>query len=100
MDIQVWIEEEDHDEIENFINKYLNGNHELFFKFIIDEGIIDTENLDEHMASLFPDAYLSYWMNKKPEQVEKDAQRDLWLTADEALEYGIIDEIIGKSSKK
>lgn len=71
MDIQIWIEDEDYDEIVNFINKYLNGDRMLFLKFIIDEGIIDTENLNEHMASLFPDAYLSYWMNKKPEQVEK-----------------------------
>jgi ATP-dependent Clp protease protease subunit len=43
---------------------------------------------------------LGDYCGKKPSQVEKDAQRDLWLTADEALEYGIIDEVIGKSSKK
>jgi len=34
--------------------------------------------------------------NKKPEQVEKDSDRDYWMTADEAKKYGIIDEIITK----
>jgi ATP-dependent Clp protease protease subunit len=39
---------------------------------------------------------LGEYCDKKPSQVEKDAQRDLWLSAEEALSYGIIDEIIGK----
>ena len=30
------------------------------------------------------------------EQIEKDADRDHWFTAEEALEYGLIDEIITK----
>ncbi len=30
---------------------------------------------------------------KTPDQVEKDAERDYWMTADEAKKYGIIDEI-------
>jgi len=42
---------------------------------------------------------LGEYCGKKPSQVEKDAQRDLWLSADEALEYGIIDEVIGKPVK-
>lgn len=37
---------------------------------------------------------LGEYCGKKPEQVMKDATRDFWLTADEALDYGIIDEII------
>jgi len=39
---------------------------------------------------------LGDYCDKKPTQVEKDAQRDLWLSAEEALKYGIIDEVIGK----
>lgn len=39
---------------------------------------------------------LGQYCGKKPEQVMKDASRDLWLNAEEALKYGIIDEIIGK----
>lgn len=41
---------------------------------------------------------LGQYCGKKPEQVMKDATRDLWLNAEEALKYGIIDEII--TSKK
>ena len=43
---------------------------------------------------------LGEYCGKKPSQVEKDAQRDLWLSADEALAYGIIDEVISNKKKK
>jgi ATP-dependent Clp protease protease subunit len=41
---------------------------------------------------------LGGYCGKSAEDVMKDATRDLWLSSQEALEYGIIDEII--SSKK
>ena len=34
--------------------------------------------------------------NKKIDQVEKDSDRDYWMTSDEAKKYGIIDGIISK----
>jgi len=42
---------------------------------------------------------LGEFCGKTPEQVTEDASRDFWLSADEALEYGIIDEIV-KTKKK
>ena len=42
---------------------------------------------------------LGGYCGKTAKKVEKDAQRDLWLSSDEALEYGIIDEVIGNSKK-
>ena len=42
---------------------------------------------------------LGKYCNKTAEKVMEDATRDLWLNADEALEYGIIDEIV-KTKKK
>lgn len=39
---------------------------------------------------------LGDYCGKDPEQVKQDAQRDLWLDSQEALEYGIIDEIVTK----
>lgn len=42
---------------------------------------------------------LGEYCGKTPEQVKQDAQRDLWLDAEQALEYGIIDEIV-KTKKK
>lgn len=36
---------------------------------------------------------------KKMEQVEKDSDRDYWMTSDEAKKYGIIDDIISKPKK-
>jgi len=34
--------------------------------------------------------------NKKIDQVEKDSDRDYWMTSDEAKKYGIVDDIIAK----
>lgn len=39
---------------------------------------------------------LGSYCNKPAKQVMKDASRDLWLSSSDALEYGIIDEIISK----
>lgn len=41
---------------------------------------------------------LGKFCNKDPKQIMKDAQRDLWMDAEESLKYGIIDSII--TSKK
>jgi ATP-dependent Clp protease protease subunit len=42
---------------------------------------------------------LGRYCNKPADEVMKDATRDLWLNSDEALSYGIIDEIV-KTKKK
>ena len=42
---------------------------------------------------------LGSYCGKTTEQVTLDATRDLWLSADEALKYGIIDEVV-KTKKK
>jgi ATP-dependent Clp protease protease subunit len=34
------------------------------------------------------------------DKVQKDSDRDYWMNSDEALNYGMIDEIIGKKSGK
>ena len=39
---------------------------------------------------------LGGYCNKTADQVMKDASRDLWLSSEEALSYGIIDEIVKK----
>jgi len=39
---------------------------------------------------------LSQTTGKKIDQVEKDSDRDYWMTSDEAKKYGIVDEIISK----
>ncbi len=43
---------------------------------------------------------LGEYTNKTAEAVKKDAERDLWFSAEEALEYGIIDSIIKNKGKK
>ena len=41
---------------------------------------------------------LGEYCGKKPEQVMKDATRDFWLNAEEAVKYGIIDEVIKRKN--
>ena len=43
---------------------------------------------------------LGKYTDKDPKQVMEDANRDLWLNADEALAYGIIDNVITSKTKK
>ena len=42
---------------------------------------------------------LGGYCGKSAEQVKNDASRDLWLDAEQALSYGIIDEIVKKKKK-
>jgi len=42
---------------------------------------------------------LGEYCDKSAEQVMSDASRDLWLSAQEALAYGIIDEIVTKKAR-
>lgn len=42
---------------------------------------------------------LGEYTNKSADQVMKDATRDLWLSSQDALDYGIIDEIVIKKTK-
>ena len=39
---------------------------------------------------------LAHHTNKKVKQIEKDTDRDFFLTAEEAKEYGVVDEILSK----
>jgi len=36
---------------------------------------------------------------KDIKQVEKDSDRDYWMTANEALEYGMVDEVLNREKK-
>ena len=37
---------------------------------------------------------------QKLDKVKADMERDYWMSADEALEYGVVDEVIGRKSSK
>ena len=58
----------------------------------IQDAEIDWQEWQKVNKELFN--LLGEYCGKKPEQVMKDATRDFWLNAEEALEYGIIDEVI------
>lgn len=62
----------------------------------IQDAEIDWQEWQKVNKELF--RLLGSYCDKKPETVMEDAKRDFWLSADEAKEYGIIDEII-KSKK-
>jgi ATP-dependent Clp protease protease subunit len=53
--------------------------------------MIEWEKLNNILFDLLGD-----YCGKSGDQVKQDASRDLWLSANDALEYGIIDEIVKK----
>jgi ATP-dependent Clp protease protease subunit len=58
----------------------------------IQDAEVDWQEWQKINTELF--ILLGKYCGKKADQVMKDATRDFWLTADEALAYGIIDEVI------
>ena len=58
----------------------------------IQDARINLEEWEKVNKILFE--LLGDFCGKTSKQVEKDAARDFWLTADEAVKYGIIDEVI------
>ncbi len=42
---------------------------------------------------------LAYHTGKPYEQIEKDSDRDYWMTSEEAKEYGMIDEVLVRNKK-
>lgn len=66
----------------------------------IQDARIMMEEWEGYNAELF--RLLGEFCGKTPEQVITDAERDKWLNADQALAYGIVDEIIttNKGAKK
>jgi len=62
------------------------------------EGNVQDLRISLRLSEKFNDRLfnlLGGFCGKDPKEVMKDSTRDLWLDAKEALEYGIIDEIIG-----
>jgi ATP-dependent Clp protease protease subunit len=62
------------------------------FRGNIQDAEIDWQEWQKVNNELF--VLLGEYCGKDPEVVKNDASRDLWLSADEALDYGIIDEVI------
>ena len=62
------------------------------FRGNIQDAEIDMKEWKKLNEILFE--LLGGYCNKTAEQVKNDAQRDFWLTAEEAKDYGLIDEVI------
>jgi ATP-dependent Clp protease, protease subunit len=54
-------------------------------------NFIEWEKTNEILITL-----LAQFCNKDPEQVKQDMLRDFWLSAQESVDYGIIDEVVMK----
>ena len=56
----------------------------------------DIQTINTGMAASMGSILLGDYCGKPAEVVMKDASRDMWLSADEALKYGIIDKVVKK----
>ena len=68
------------------------------FRGNIQDAEIDMKEWKEVNQILFD--LLGRYCDKTPEQVMKDATRDFWLSSQQAVDYGIIDEVILKKDTK
>lgn len=68
------------------------------FRGNIQDAEIDMVEWKKVNQTLFD--LLGSYCGKTAKQVMKDASRDLWLSSTEALDYGIIDEIVKRKEKK
>jgi ATP-dependent Clp protease protease subunit len=64
------------------------------FRGNIQDAEIDMKQWKRLNDKLFE--LLGEYCGKTPDQIKSDTIRDLWLSSEEALEYGIIDEIVRK----
>lgn len=67
------------------------------------QGNVQDTRINQAEAEKYNDKLfelLGGYCGKESEQVKEDASRDLWLTSEEALEYGIIDGIVTKQPTK
>ena len=64
------------------------------FEGNIQDAVISMKEWEKTNDTLFD--LLGTYCGKTPQQVKEDSSRDFWLSAQEALDYGIIDEIIIK----
>lgn len=55
-------------------------------------------NLNKEMRKSLYDILVNH-TGQKYETIEKDCDRDNWMTADEAREYGLVDEVLKRDSK-
>lgn len=62
----------------------------------------DIEIVAKEIVKLKKELYeiIALHTGKSVEKVEKDSDRDYWMTADEAKEYGIIDEVLFRTKEK
>ncbi|MBM3938285.1 MAG: ATP-dependent Clp protease proteolytic subunit, partial [Sphingomonadales bacterium] len=61
----------------------------------------DIEITYKEISKLKKELYdiISYHSGQPYEKVEKDSDRDYWMTADESKAYGMIDEVLGRRNK-
>lgn len=63
---------------------------------------VDIEITAKQILQLRKELYeiIAEHSGNKFEKIEKDSDRDFWMTAQEAKEYGMIDEVLDRNSKK
>jgi len=95
MDIEELLNDGDTEELKDIIKKYFNGDSELFFNYVIDEGLSSKEKFDTTLAELFPIQYLNYYYyNVSKDAVKKYVSDKLSdVIEEDGKYYMILDDI-------
>lgn len=60
--------------------------------------LITAKNLEKTRDKMVK--YLVQFTGQKENKVRNDIERDFWMSANEAFEYGLVDKVLGESKKK
>ena len=99
MDIEELLNDGDTEELRDIIGKYFNGDSELFFNYVIDEGLSSKDKFDITLAELFPIQYLNYYYyNVSKDTVKKYVSDKLSDVVEEDGKYHMILDDISELS--
>lgn len=73
---------------------YGERSYDIYSRLLKDRILFLGSAIDDQIANV---SIISERTGKSIEQIERDSDRDFFLSAQEALEYGLIDKIIEKS---
>jgi len=95
MDIEELLNDGEVEQLRDIIRKYFNNDSELFFNYVIDEGLSSKEKFDYTLAELFPIQYLNYYYyNVSKDTVKKYVSDKLSdVIEEDGKYYMILDDI-------
>ena len=94
MDIEELLNDGEVEQLRDIIRKYFNNDSELFFNYVIDEGLSSKEKFDYTLAELFPIHYLNFYNSINPSEVKEYVANEIGdVIEEDGKYYMVLDDI-------